>query len=128
MMMAQPFPAHQGIPQHPGIPPGHPLAPGQHPNAHPGAGMVQQVHPGVSAPGGPQVTQGGPMMGGMPPGAGTTAPGGPVQAHALSHLNPAQAHLFQQPHFAQQCKFFPLFFLLSLKRPIVPNMAYKTSR
>ncbi|KAE8319287.1 LIM-domain binding protein-domain-containing protein [Aspergillus transmontanensis] len=100
--MAQPFPAHQGIPQHPGIPPGHPLAPGQHPNAHPGAGMVQQVHPGVSAPGGPQVTQGGPMMGGMPPGAGTTAPGGPVQAHALSHLNPAQAHLFQQPHFAQQ--------------------------
>ncbi|KAE8353488.1 LIM-domain binding protein-domain-containing protein [Aspergillus coremiiformis] len=100
MMMAQPFPAHQGIPQHPGIPPGHPLAPGQHPNAHPGAGMVQQVHPGVSAPGGPQVTQGGPMMGGMPPGAGTTAPG-PVQAHALSHLGPAQAHLFQQPHFAQ---------------------------
>ncbi|EAW14140.1 LIM domain-binding protein [Aspergillus clavatus NRRL 1] len=99
MMMAQPFPAHQGIPQHPGLPPGHPMAPGQHPNAHPGAGMVQGVHPGVSAPG-PQVTQGGPMMAGMPPGAGTTGPG-PVQAHALSHLGPAQAHLFQQPQFAQ---------------------------
>ncbi|PYI35309.1 hypothetical protein BP00DRAFT_442833 [Aspergillus indologenus CBS 114.80] len=78
------------------------MAPGQHPNAHPGAGMVQAVHPGVSAPGGPQVSQGGPMMAGMPPGAGTTGPGGPVQAHALSHLGPAQAHMFQQPHFAQQ--------------------------
>ncbi|KKK26003.1 hypothetical protein AOCH_000459, partial [Aspergillus ochraceoroseus] len=62
--------------------------------------MVQQMHPGVSAPGGPQVTQGGPMMGGMPPGAGTTGPGGPVQAHALSHLGP-QAHLFQQGPYAQ---------------------------
>ncbi|KAL3496046.1 LIM-domain binding protein-domain-containing protein [Aspergillus germanicus] len=98
MMMAQPFAAHQGIPQHPGLPPGHALAPGQHPNAHPGA-MVQQVHPGVSAPGGPQVTQGAPMMGQMPPGAGTAGPG-PVQAHALSHLGP-QAHMFQQPQFAQ---------------------------
>ncbi|RAK85870.1 hypothetical protein BO79DRAFT_41398 [Aspergillus costaricaensis CBS 115574] len=102
MMMAQTFPAHQGIPQHPGLPPGHPMAPGQHPNAHPGAGMVQQMHPGVSAPGGPQVSQGGPVMGGMPPGAGTTGPGSAAQAHALSHLGPAQAHMFQQPHFAQQ--------------------------
>ncbi|KAL2872779.1 LIM domain-binding protein [Aspergillus lucknowensis] len=74
------------------------MAPGQHPTAHPGT-MVQQVHPGVSAPGGPQVTQGGPMMGAMPPGAGTTGPG-PVQAHALSHLGP-QAHLFQQQQYAQ---------------------------
>ena len=101
-MMAQPFPAHQGMPQHPGMPPGHAMAP-QHPNAgHPGAGMMQQMHPGVS---GPQVNQGGAMMGGMPPGAGTTRPGGPVpNAHALSHLNPAQAHLFQQPQFTQNCK------------------------
>ncbi|EAU38009.1 hypothetical protein ATEG_01252 [Aspergillus terreus NIH2624] len=48
--MAQPYPAHQGIPQHPGLPPGHPMAPGQHPNAHPGAGMVQPVHPGALVP------------------------------------------------------------------------------
>jgi hypothetical protein len=68
--------------------------------------MVQQVHPGVSAPGGPQVTQGAPMMGQMPPGAGTAGPG-PVQAHALSHLGP-QAHMFQQPQFAQNCTFSPL--------------------
>lgn len=100
-MMAQPFPAHQGIPQHPGLPPGHQMAPGQHPG-HPGAGMMQQMHPGVSAPGGPQVSQAGAMMG-MPPGAVTTGPGGPVpNAHALSHLGP-QAHLFQQQQF-QNCE------------------------
>lgn len=64
--------------------------------------MVQQMHPGVSAPGGPQVSQAGPMMGGMPPGAGTTGPGGPApNAHALSHLNPANAHMFQQQGFPQ---------------------------
>lgn len=103
MMMAQPFPA-QGIPQH-GLPPGHHPMAGQHPNAgHPGAGMMQQMHPGVSAPGGPQVTQAGPMMGGMPPG-GNGAHGGPMpNAHALSHLNPAQAHVFQQQGFPQNCK------------------------
>lgn len=100
--MAQPFPAHQGMPQH-GIPPGHHPMAAQHPNAgHPGPGMVQQMHPGVSQPGGPQVSQAGPMMGGMPPGAGTAGPGGPVpNAHALSHLNPANAHMFQQPGFPQ---------------------------
>lgn len=104
--MAQPFPAHQGIPQHPGLPPGHGMAPAQHPTAaHPGAAMIPQVHSGVSAPGGPQVTQAGSMMGGMPPGPGTTGPAGPVpNAHALSHFGPAQAHLFQQPQFAQNCK------------------------
>ncbi|KAJ5613128.1 hypothetical protein N7510_006322 [Penicillium lagena] len=109
MMMAQPFPAHQGMPQH-GLPPGHPMA-AQHPNAgHPGPGMVQQMHPGVSAPGGPQVSQAGPMMGGMP--TGGTA-GGPVpNAHALSHLNPAQAHLFQQQGFPQNCEYLPIGRLL----------------
>lgn len=78
----------------------------QHPNAgHPGPGMVQQMHPGVSAPGGPQVSQAGPMMGGMPPGAGTAGPGGPMpNAHALSHLNPTQAHMFQQQAFQQNCE------------------------
>lgn len=105
MMMTQPFPAHQGMPQH-GFPPNHPMA-AQHPNGHPGAGMVQQMHPGVSAPGGPQVSQPGPMMGGMPPGAGTVGPGGPggpgPNAHALSHLNPAQAHMLQNNQFQQNC-------------------------
>ncbi|KAL4803546.1 LIM-domain binding protein-domain-containing protein [Aspergillus unguis] len=96
--MAQPFAAHPGMAGHPGLPPGHALPPGQHPNAHPGT-MVQQVHPGVSGPG-PQVSQGGPMMGQMPPGAGTTGPGGPVQAHALSHLGP-QPQLLTQQQFAQ---------------------------
>lgn len=105
-MMAQPFAAHQGIPQH-GLPPGHHPMAAQHPNAgHPGPGMVQQMHPGVSAPGGPQVSQAGPMMGGMPPGAGTSGPGGPMpNAHALSHLNPAQAqHMFQQQGFPPNCE------------------------
>jgi hypothetical protein len=89
------------------------MGPGQHPNAGhiggqaPGAGMGQQMHPGVSTPGGPQVSQAGPMVGGMPPGVGTTGPGAPVpSAHALSHLGPAQSHqLFQQQQLAaQNCK------------------------
>lgn len=116
MMMAQPFAAHQGIPQH-GLPPGHHPMAAQHPNAgHPGPGMVQQMHPGVSGPGGAQVSQAGPMMGGMPPGAGTSGPGGPMpNAHALSHLNPAQAqHMFQQQGFPPNCEspsFLPLLAL-----------------
>jgi len=108
MMMAQPFAAHQGIPQH-GLPPGHHPMAGQHPNAgHPGPGMVQQMHPAVSAPGGPQVSQAGAMMGGMPPGAGTAGPGGPMpNAHAMSHLNPAQAqYIFQQQAFSQNRELF----------------------
>lgn len=110
MMMAQPFPAGQGMPQH-GMPPGHhPMS--QHPNAgHPGPNMVQGMHPGVSAPGGPQISQAGPMMGGMPPGAGgNVGPGGPMpSSHALSHLNPAQAQVFQQQGFPQNCEFSSAF-------------------
>lgn len=82
----------------------------QHPNAgHPGPSMVQQMHPGVSAPGGPQVSQAGSMMGGMPQGNGTSGPAGPMpNAHALSHLNPAQAqHMFQQQGFPPNCEFTP---------------------
>jgi hypothetical protein len=111
-MMAQPFPAHQvGMAHHPGLPPGHAMAPGQHPTpAHlggqaPGAGMVQQLHPGVSAPGGPQATQAGPMMVGMPPVVGTTGPGAPgPSAHALSHLGPHQIFQQQQQQLAQNCE------------------------
>ena len=52
------------------------------------------------------MSQAGPMMGGMPPGAGTAGPGGPMpNAHAMSHLNPAQAqHMFQQQAFSQNCE------------------------
>jgi hypothetical protein len=86
------------------------MAQAQHPNMGvqgPGGGMVQQMHPGVSAAAGPQVSQPGPMMAGMPPGV-TTGPGGPVpSAHALSHLNPAQAHLIQQQQFLN-CELSPV--------------------
>lgn len=80
-----------GMQQHPGVPPGHPMAPGMahnpsQPGAQPG-GMPHQIHMGVSAAGG-QVNPAA-LMGGMPPGAGPNA-------HAMQHLNPQQAHLFQQ--------------------------------
>ncbi|KIV98140.1 hypothetical protein PV10_01820 [Exophiala mesophila] len=97
-MMAQPFPAHAGIaPGHPGMQHAHPMAGMQHPSAghmggQPQPGMMQSMHPGVS---GPQVTQG-PMVTGMPPGAGTPAPG-PLHSGnmAMAHLGPQQA-MFQQ--------------------------------
>ncbi|KAF3344013.1 PTAB protein [Verticillium dahliae] len=83
-----------GMHQHPGVP-GHPMAPGMPHNPSqqgaPGGGMPQQMHMAVSGPGG-QVNPAA-MMGGMPPGAG--AP----NAHALQHLNPAQAQMFQQGQF-----------------------------
>jgi hypothetical protein len=97
-----------GMQQHPGVP-GHPMAPGMaHNPSQPGApagAMSHQLaaHMGVSAPGG-QVNAAA-MMGGVPPGAG-----GP-NAHALQHLNPSQAQLFQQQQFAAaNCRF-----LLSLQ-------------
>ncbi|RFU25735.1 hypothetical protein B7463_g10604, partial [Scytalidium lignicola] len=95
--LAQAYSPHPvGLQQHPGVPQGHPMAgvphnPGPQ-GGQPGPGMPQQMHMGVSGPG-PQVTQAGALMGGMPPGAG-----GP-SAHALSHLNPAQA---QQAQLYQQ--------------------------
>jgi len=54
------------------------------------------------------VSQAGAMMGGMPPGAGTAGPGGPMpNAHAMSHLNPAQAqYIFQQQAFSQNRELF----------------------
>lgn len=61
----------------------------------PGPGHPMQqgmMHQGVSGPGGP-VTQSGPMMG-MQAGA--------PNAHALSHLQPQQAHMFQQQQQQQQ--------------------------
>lgn len=113
MSMAQPFPPHPaGMPPQPGFPQGHPMATGHQPNqGQPGVvqqhgqGIPQQMHPMVSAPGGPQVTQGGSVMAGMPAGAVGPAAGGPVvqgpSAHALSHLNPGQAQQLYQQHQQQ---------------------------
>lgn len=77
---------------------GVPHNPGQQIPGQPG--MNPQMHMGgVSGPGGPQVSQAGALIGGMPPGVG-----GP-SAHALQHLNPGQAQqaqLYQQQQLA--CK------------------------
>lgn len=109
--LAQAYSPHPGgIQQHPGVPPGHPMAGVQHNPGQPGPGMPQGMHMGVSGPGGPQVSQPGALMGGMPPGAG-----GP-SAHALQHLNPGQAQQAQQLYQQQQamaCKYSSLCRLFS---------------
>jgi hypothetical protein len=93
--MAQAYSPHPAGMQHPGVGPGHPMAPGhsQQGGGQPGPGMPPQMHMGVSGPGGPQVNQAGTMLGVMPPGG--MGPGGP-SVHALQHLNPNQAQLYQQ--------------------------------
>ena len=92
--------SHPGGIPHPGAPQGHPMQAGMavpHSQGQVQPGMPQQMHMGVSGPGGPQVSQAGVMMGGgMPPGAG-----GP-SAHALQHLNPQQQMLQQQQQQQQQ--------------------------
>jgi hypothetical protein len=102
--MAQAYSPHPaGLQQHPGVAPGHPMAPGhpQQGGGQPGPGMPQQMHMGVSGPG-PQVTQGGAMLGVLPP--GVSGPGVP-SAHALQHLNPNNAQMYQQQQAAQMaCK------------------------
>jgi hypothetical protein len=91
MMQAMPGGFHPGqMQQHPGVPAGHPMAPGMahnpsQPGAQPGMPHQMAAHMAVSGPGG-QVNPAG-LMGGMPPGAG--AP----NAHAMQHLNP---QMFQQ--------------------------------
>ena len=85
--MAASYPHHAGM-QHPGM---------AHPQPMPGAGPAQgqpmgqgmPMHPGVSGPNGPHVSQSGPMMAGMQPGVGPSA-------HALSHLTPQAHNMFQQ--------------------------------
>ncbi|KUJ13152.1 uncharacterized protein LY89DRAFT_699108 [Mollisia scopiformis] len=100
--LAQSYSPHPGGMQpHPGMAQGHPgMAVPHNPGqpGQPGPGMPQQLHMGVSGPG-PQVSQAGVMMGGMPPGAG-----GPSQ-HALQHLNPNQAAQQQQLFQQQQIAF-----------------------
>lgn len=103
--MGPSFPPHPaaGMQQHPGAPT-HPMgAPGMiHNPSQPGAqqgGMPHQLvpHMGASAAGG-QLNPGA-MMGGMPPGAGVP------NAHAMQHLNPAQAQMFQPQHLSPMaCK------------------------
>ena len=121
MSMAQPFSPHPAaMQQHPGLPPGHPMAQGHPANpGQPGQGLSQQMHPGVSGAGVPHISPGaGPVMTGIPPGAGGPSPGGPggagPSAHALSHLNPGQAQqLFQQQQHQQQQQMFQASKLLS---------------
>lgn len=109
MSIQQPFAPQPGGMVHPGMPPGHQMAPGQ--PGHPGhmvgqpGGMMQGMHPGVS---GPQVTQG-PGVTGMPQGVGMGTGVGVPSAHAMSHLGPSQAQfIHQQQNMAANCKFSPL--------------------
>ena len=78
------------------------MAPGMaHNPSQTGAGpgmpqhLVGQHVMGVSGPG-PQMNPAA-LMGGMPPGAGNP------NAHAMQHLNPAQAQMFQQQHSMCMC-------------------------
>ena len=111
--MAQPFAGHQaGMSAHAGVAHGgHPMAQGHPSNQgvpgggqQPGVSMGQQMHAGVTGPGGPQVTQAGPMMGGMMQGGGPpgVSGGGVPSAHALSHLTPGQGQVFVQQQQQQQ--------------------------
>ena len=79
---------------------GHPSHQGVPGAQQPGVSMGQQIHPGIA---GPQVSQAGPMMGGMMQGGGPPSVSGvgPNQ-HALSHLNPHQGQLFAQQQQQQQ--------------------------
>jgi hypothetical protein len=81
--------------QHPGVMAGHAMGPGHHENPvqsgvvpQPGQNIQPGMHPGVSGPSGGQVSQGGPT--------GSMTHGGGPSVHALSHLNPSQAQIFQQ--------------------------------
>lgn len=101
-MAQQPFTPHPGMAGHPGVPHGgqpmahgHPSNQGVPGGQQPGVSMGQQMHPGLAGPGGPQVSQGGSMMGMMHGGGPSGGGSGPTpNAHALSHLNP-------QPHHGQ---------------------------
>ena len=66
-----------------------------------------QHYPGITGPGGPQVSQAGPMVGGMMQGGGPPSVSGvgPNQ-HALSHLNPHQGQMYaqQQQQLQHVCK------------------------
>lgn len=99
MQVPQNFP-HPGGMQHPGVPPGHHMAPGMahnpsQPGSQPGIPHHLAHQMAVSGAGG-QVNPA--LMGaGMPPGA---------NAHAMQHLNPNVQHMFpQQPVTQMNCEW-----------------------
>lgn len=99
MQVPQNFP-HPGGMQHPGVPPGHHMAPGMaHNPSQPGSqpGIPHHLAHQMAASGaGGQVNPA--LMGaGMPPGA---------NAHAMQHLNPNVQHMFpQQPVTQMNCEW-----------------------
>lgn len=105
--MAQPFTGHQAAMLGHGVPHGaHPISQGHSSNQGVPGGAQQagmsigpQMQPGVTGPGGPQVTQAGPMMAAMMPGGGqpVVSMGGVANANAMPHLQPGhQAQLISQ--------------------------------
>ena len=63
------------------------------------------MHAGVAGPGGPQVSQAGPMMAGIMPGGGPSGMSGTPSAHAQAHLNPGhQGQMFAQNPQMQMSK------------------------
>ena len=84
----------------------------------PGVSMGQQMHAGVVGPGGPQVTQAGPMMAGMMPGGGPPGVSGVPSAHAQAHLTPGhQGPMYQQQqqmqHLSKSIRNFSISFNFS---------------
>ena len=88
------------------------------------------MHAGVAGPGGPQVSQGGPMMAGMMPGGGPGGMSGGPSAHAQAHLNPShQGQMFAQNPQMQMSKsrFISLAFrsfLVALRRSKLQAVVY----
>ena len=68
--------------------PHHPSTQGMPGGGQPGVTMGQPMHPGMVAPGMPQVSQPGPNMGMIPGGGPQAIPGAHLNAHAMQHLNP----------------------------------------
>ena len=122
-MAQQPFthpgamPGHTGM-AHGGQPMvhGHPSNQGVPGGGQPGVTMPQQIHPGMAVPGGPPVSQAGPMMAGMmPPGSG-----GP-NAQAMAHLNPVVQNQFMAPQQQQQMsKSFSFSYLRNISQAFDP--------
>lgn len=111
--MAQPPFTHPGMAGHAGVTHGgqpmvhgHPSNQGIPGGQQPGVSIGQQMHPGLAAPGVPQVSQAGNMMGMMQGGGPPGASGAGPSAHALSHLNPQPHHgqMFAGQQMPQACK------------------------
>ena len=91
--------------------------------------MSQQMHPGLTVPGGPQVSQaGGPMISGMMPGGAPGVSGAGPSAHALSHLNPHNGPLLAQQQQQMQASECCLLFIESLSFAVVAEVSKITLR